>query len=41
MMRFELKPDNRGAPDEALLDDLRSVARKLAEPNVNGYAWTS
>lgn len=28
-MKFELKPYNRGLPDEELLDDLRAVAQRL------------
>lgn len=29
-MKFELEPENRGAPDAVLLDDLRTVAYQLA-----------
>jgi 5-methylcytosine-specific restriction endonuclease McrA len=33
-MKFELEPDNRGMPDEVLLEDLCSVARKLGKEYV-------
>lgn len=33
-MKFELEPDNRGAPDQVLLDDLRKVAALLGKNSV-------
>jgi hypothetical protein len=33
-MKFELEPDNRGAADSVILDDLRAVARKLGKDYV-------
>lgn len=33
-MKFELEPDNRGAPDQVLLDDLRRVAALLGKGSV-------
>ena len=34
-MHFELEPDNRGAGDDVLLDDLRRVAASLAKQSVS------
>lgn len=34
-MKFELAPDNRGVPDEVLLEDVRSVARRLSKDSLS------
>jgi 5-methylcytosine-specific restriction endonuclease McrA len=38
-MKYELEPDNRSCPDDVLLDDLRSVARRLGQASLTQEAY--